>query len=220
MNIRIVNSWLRDFLKTKVTPEVIARELSLKSVSVDRVEKINDDYIYDIEITTNRPDLMSVEAIAKEASAVLEDAEFNELKTDKIQTSNNKFPIEIINDPKLVNRICAVVMEVEIGQSPTLIKTRLEKSGIRNLNSLIDVTNYVMRETGHPAHVFDYDLITTKKMVIRASKPGEKIITLDDKQYSLLGGDIVADDTTGKIIDLLGIMGTKNSVVREIPNTI
>src|SRR3989344_7344255 len=157
MNIKIVDSWLRDFLKTKATPEVIARELSLKSVSVDRVEKINDDYIYDIEITTNRPDLMSVEAIAKEASAVLEDAEVNELKTDKIQTSDNKFPIEIINDPKLVNRICAVVMEVEIGQSPTLIKTRLEKSGIRNLNNLIDVTNYVMREVGHPAHVFDFD---------------------------------------------------------------
>ncbi|PIR80063.1 MAG: phenylalanine--tRNA ligase subunit beta [Candidatus Levybacteria bacterium CG10_big_fil_rev_8_21_14_0_10_35_13] len=215
MNIKIVDSWLREFLKTKATPDVVAKELSLKSVSVDRIEKVNDDYIYDIEITTNRPDLMSVKAIAKEASAVLEDAEFNELKTDKIQTSDNKFPIEIKNDPKLVNRICAVVMEIQVAESPSLIKTRLEKSGIRSLNNLIDVTNYVMREIGHPAHVFDYDLITTKKMVIRASKPGEKITTLDDKTHTLLGEDIVADNGKGEIIDLLGIMGTKNSVVRQ-----
>lgn len=215
MNIKIVDSWLREFLKTKATPEAIARELSLKSVSVDRVEKTNDDFIYDIEVTTNRPDLMSVLGIAREASAVLKNSRLTDLKINPPNTRNESFPIEIKSDPKIVNRICAVVLEVEIGQSPKEIRERLENSGIRSLNNLIDVTNYVMREIGHPAHVFDFDLLTSKKMVIRESKTGEKITTLDDKQYSLLGGDIVADDGTGKIIDLLGVMGTKNSVVRE-----
>lgn len=217
MNIKIVDSWLREFLDTKATSYEIARELSLTSVSVDRIEKISDDEIYDIEVTTNRPDLMSVRAIAKEAGAVMEKpiAKFKDIKIPKAPPANISFPIEIINDPKLVNRIMAVVMEVEIGDSPKEIKERLEKSGIRSLNNLIDVTNYVMREIGHPSHVFDYDLLNTKKIIIRESKKGEELTTLDGKKYRLFGGDIIADNGKSEIIDLLGVMGTKNSVVQK-----
>ena len=219
MNIKIVDSWLREFIQTKATPEQIAKQLSLKSVSVEKTEKINNDFVYDIEITTNRVDLMSVKAIAKEASIVLTQegitAKFIEPKLKDIQKSETKFPIEVTADSKLINRICAVVIEVEIGESPKELKERLEFSGIRSLNNLIDVTNYVMLETGHPAHVFDFDLLTTKKMIIRESKINEKITTLDEKTHTLQGDDIVADDGNGKIIDLLGIMGTKNSVVND-----
>ena len=219
MNIKIVDSWLREFLKTKATSTEIAKQLSLTSVSVERTEKVDDDLVYEIEVTTNRPDLMSVVAIAKETSVALNQekipAAFEELKVTGIQKSSNEFPIDIKSDENLINRICAVVLEVQIGLSPKEIKQRLELSGIRSLNNLIDITNYVMRETGHPAHVFDFDLITSKKMLIRESKQGEKITTLDGKTYTLMGGDIVADDGTGKIIDLLGIMGTKNSVVND-----
>ncbi len=217
MNIKIVDSWLREFLETKATSKEIARELSLTSVSVERVEKVDNDEVYDIEVTTNRPDLMSVRAIAREAGAVIEKpvAKFRDIKISKAPTANISFPIEIVNDPKLVNRIMAVVMEVEIGDSPKEIKERLDRSGIRSLNNLIDVTNYVMREIGHPCHVFDYDLLNTKKMIIRESKAGEELTTLDGKKYRLLGGDIVADNGSGEIIDLLGVMGTKNSVVQN-----
>ncbi len=219
MNIKIVDSWLREFLQTKATSKDIAKNLSLTSISVERTEKEGNDYIYDIEVTTNRPDLMSVTGIAKEASAVLPEqavpAKYIVPKITKIPESNISFPIEIINNPRLVNRIMAVVLEVEIGKSPKQVKDRLELSGIRSLNNVIDVTNYVMREIGHPAHVFDYDLLDTKKMIIRESKPGETLITLDGKQYRLTGGDIVADNGRGEIIDLLGVMGTANSVVSE-----
>ncbi len=219
MNIKIIDSWLREFLKTKANANEIAKELSLTSVSVERVEKKGNDYIYDIEVTTNRADLMCVEGIAREASAVLPQqgtaAEYISHKSPKVEGGNISFPIEIINDPKLVNRIMAVVMEVEIGESPKEIKERLETSGIRSLNNVIDVTNYIMREVGHPAHVFDYDLLDTKKMIIRESKDGEELTTLDGKKYRLSGGDIVADNSRGEIIDLLGVMGTKNSVVQN-----
>ena len=215
MNIKIVDSWLREYLDTKATPLEIARELSLSSVSVERVEKIGSDSVYDIEVTTNRPDLMSVLGIAREAGAVLKNATFNDLKPIKPPSSAIKFPIEIKNDPRLTNRICAVVLEVKVGDSPKDIKERLENSGIRSLNNLIDVTNYVMREIGHPTHVFDFDLLKTKKMIIRESKNGETLTTLDGKRHILSGKDIVADDGTGKIIDLLGVMGTANSVINE-----
>lgn len=219
MNIKIVDSWLREFLDTKATPKEIARKLSLTSVSVERTEKIGDDYVYDIEVTTNRPDLMSVQGIAREAAAVLPEqgisAKFIEPKLPQVFNAEISFPLDLQNDPKLVNRIMAVVMEVEIGESPKKIKDRLEKTGIRSINNVIDVTNYVMREVGHPAHVFDFDLLSSKKMIIRESKPGELLTTLDGKQYRLTGGDIVADDGNGEIIDLLGVMGTANSVVRN-----
>lgn len=219
MNIKIVDSWLREFLETKATPSLIGRELSLRSVSVERIEKVGEDSVYDIEVTTNRPDLMSVWGIAKEAVVDLSSegvqAIFKPLKTPSPKEGEISFPIEIKADPKLVNRIKAVVLEVEIGDSPKEMSKRLELSGIRSLNNLVDVTNYVMRETGQPAHVFDFDLLNTKKMIIRESKAGEEITTLDGKKYRLYGGDIVADDGRGNIIDLLGVMGTANSVVQS-----
>lgn len=219
MNIKILDSWLREHLKTKAKAEAIARTLSLTSVSVEKLEKHGEDFIYDIEITTNRVDLMSVLGIAKEASAVLPEhgiaSEFVHLKMTTQTRGNSKFPIEIKNDPEIVNRICAVVMEVNVKQSPKIIKDRLEASGIRSLNNLIDVTNYVMREIGHPAHVFDFDRLNTKSLTIRKSRKGSVVKTLDGKTHTLLGGDIVAENDKGEIVDLLGIMGTTNSVVNE-----
>lgn len=219
MNIKIIDSWLREYLDTKAKPAQIAKDLSLRAVSVERTEKIGDETVYDIEVTTNRPDLMSTRALAMEAAAVLSeekiDAQFKDKKFPEASSADISFPIKIVDDPTLTNRIMAVIMEVKIGPSPKEISQRLELSGIRSLNNLIDVTNYVMREIGHPTHVFDFDLLNTKKMIIRKSKPGEELTTLDGKTYKLTGGDIVGVNDNGEIIDLLGVMGTKNSVVQN-----
>ena len=222
MNILIPNSWLKDFLKTNATPQEFAKAMSLASVSIEKIEKTNDDYIYDIEVTTNRPDLMSVTGIAREASAVLSQAGYKAefIKKDIKNTHkvvDKSHMLDIQNDSSLVNRILAVILEVELSESPEIIKKRLTATGIRSINSVVDVTNYIMRESGHPSHVFDYDRLENKKLIIRRSKKGEKIVTLDGKEYNLHGDDIVADDGTGAIVDLLGVMGTENSVVT--PNT-
>ncbi len=218
MNIKILDSWLREYLKTSASPKTIAEKLSLSSVSVERLEKYKNDFVYDIEITTNHPDLMSIIGIAQEAATVLPqsgiDATF--IKPDfKLPTVHQeKNPeLHITFDQKLVNRICAVIMEVTIKDSPQQIKDRLDASGIRSLNNVIDVTNYVMREIGHPTHVFDYDRLLHHTLTIRESKKGEKLKTLDEKDFVLSGGDIVADDGKGEIVDLISIMGTANSVV-------
>ena len=217
MNIKILDSWLRDYVKTAATAKEIAEKLSLTSVSVERLEKYKEDYIYEIEVTTNRPDLMSVVGIARETATVLNHlgikAEFIPLKLIKPTAKVNINLIKIENDPKLVNRILAVVMDVKIKESPHYLKERLETSGIRSLNNLIDVTNYVMRTTGHPTHVFDFDRLSSKTVTIREASRGERIKTLDDKQHILFGGEIVAVNDKNEIIDLLGIMGLQNSVV-------
>ncbi len=218
MNIKILDSWLRDYLKTKAAPQKIEEILSETSVSVERLEKIKNDYIYNIEVTTNRPDLMSVIGIAREATTVLKhngiEAEFIPLKLQNPKTPKANL-IEVKNDPKLVNRICAVVMDVKTKESPDYIRERLESSDIRSLNNLIDITNYVMRTVGHPAHVFDFDRLNTKTLTIREGKRGEKIKTLDNKEHILFGGEIVAVNDKNGIVDLLGIMGLENSVVTQ-----
>ena len=220
MNVKILDSWLKEFLETDASPKQIADRMSLTSVGVERVEKWKNDFLYDIEITTNRPELASVVGLAREAGAVLPqsglEAKFIPPKLPKPTVSGrNKESVTITYDPTLVNRICAVVMEVTVSPSPEEISNRLEASDIRSLNNVIDVTNYVMRTIGHPTHVFDFDKIAGASMNIRESKKGEKITTLDGKTYVLPGGDIVATDKSKAIVDLLAIMGLKNSVVTD-----
>lgn len=225
MNILIPNSWLKDYLDTNATPKEFAQAMSLTSVSIERMEEVGDDIVFDIEVTTNRPDLMSVEGIAREASAVLPEqgykATFKPRKNSvSLKTTNSSPLLTIQNDKALVNRILAVVLEVELGPSPEVVSKRLEKTGIRSINNVVDVTNYIMREVGHPSHVFDYDRLKNHTLIIRKSKKGERIVTLDEKEYELPGNDIVADDGNGTIVDLLGIMGTANSVVTDTTQSV
>lgn len=220
MNILVPDSWLREFLITKATPKELKDCLSLCGPSIERINKIEDDLVYDIEITSNRVDMASVYGIAREAAAILprfgikaELKPFSATAPIKPQTT---LPMEIVDNQNLCKRILAVVMEVDqMKPSPNLVKTRLEKSGVRSLNNLVDITNYVMLEIGHPCHVFDYDRIKTHRFIIRNARMDEEIITLDNKKYLLNTQDVVIDDGTGRVIDLPGIMGTENSVVVE-----
>lgn len=216
MNILITDSWIREFLKTNAKPDKFAEMLSLCGPSIERVHKIKNDYLYDIEITTNRIDTASVMGIAREAAAILPQfkisAKLNLPKTKKLKIG--KCPIEIITDEKLNKRVMAVVLEnISVKASPAIIKNRLENAGIRSLNNIVDITNYIMMETGHPTHVFDFDKVNSSKLKFRLSKKGEKITTLDGKVYTLNGGDIVVTDEKDVIIDLPGIMGGKSSSV-------
>jgi phenylalanyl-tRNA synthetase beta chain len=220
MNIQILDSWLREYLKTDATPEKIGECLSLCGPSIEKIEKIDGDYIYDIEITTNRVDCMSIVGIAREAAAILPQfgikASFHEpeIKLPEFPTKSEKLVIK--SSPTHTKRVMGIVLDnIQNWETPDWMKRRLEASGIRSLNAVVDITNYVMTEIGHPTHVFDYDLLTTKTLVFRESKKGEKITTLDGVKHTLPGGDIVIDDGEGTIVDLPGIMGTQNSVVND-----
>jgi len=218
MNILIPDSWLRKYLITKADPQKIGRCLSLCGASVERVNKINNDWIYDIEITSNRVDMASVMGIAREAAAILPQfgitAKFNPLSTPKITKPASLLKIKINDPQKTCQRILAVILDnIKLGPSPKIITQRLEAVGIRSLNNVVDVTNYIMTEIGHPAHIFDYDRIVSKTLILRKAKANEEIISLENKKYLLPGGDIIIDDGTGKIIDLPGIIGTANSIV-------
>jgi phenylalanyl-tRNA synthetase beta chain len=219
MNILISFNWLKEYLKTQASAESLGKYLSLCGPSVEKIEKKGNDFVFDIEVTTNRVDMMSILGIGREAKTILPQfgikASFNEPKlASNIKPEGKSLPITIKDANHLCQRVLGIVMDnVKLGPSPKKIQDRLSKTGIRSLNNAVDITNYVMTEIGHPAHVFDYDRIKTKKLIIRKAEKGEKIVSLEAKEYTLKGGDIVIDDGTGSIIDLPGIIGTKNSIV-------
>lgn len=227
MNILIPDPWLREYLKTKATPEQIKNYVSLCGPSVERVSKKGGETVYDIEITSNRPDVMSVSGVAREAAAILPRFGIAAKLINDPYTRNTKiagandFKLFIKTDPKLNPRWTSIVLtNVKVGPSPTWLTKRLESTGIRPLNNVVDITNYLMRAYGQPAHVFDYDEIKGGKMTLRASRKGEKIVTLDGKAHILPGGDIVIEDGNGRLIDLCGIMGGYNSSIKNSTTTV
>jgi len=218
MNVQIPYSWLKDHLNTKASAQEIYKNLSLCGPSVEKVETVADDFVFDIEITSNRVDTASIYGIAREASAILPmfgiDATLLPFSVSKPKISENKYSVEILDPDKLVRRALAVVVEIDkISESKEFIAARLEKCGVRSINNIVDITNYVMLEFGHPIHAFDFDRVSTSKLLFRKAKKGEKITTLEDKTYDLSAEDIIIDDGTGRIIDLPGIIGTQNSVI-------
>lgn len=217
MDIKILHSWLSEFVKTNATPKDIARCLSLCGPSVERVEKMGKDYLYTIEVTTNRVDMMGVIGIARETAVILPQfgfkARFIDQKHSKVESPIKNLPLVIKSNKELTNRVVAVVLDVENTKTPDWMKERLEMSGIRSLNSIVDITNYIMTEVGHPTHVFDYDRVKNHTLSFRRAMRGEKIVSLEEKTYELPGGDVVIDDGSGEIIDLPAIIGTDNSIV-------
>ncbi len=231
MNILIPDSWLREYLATKATPQQIKEYLSLCGPSVERLVPDGKETVYDIEITSNRPDSMSVVGIAREAAAILprfgisaklthDPYTFKGL-TFKGYSGRSKKRISIVSDPDLCPRWTSVILDhVQVGDSPGWLQKRLTLTGIRPLNNVIDITNYLMRAYGQPAHAFDFNAIRGAKMKLRASKRGEKITTLDGKTHTLPGGDIVIEDGSGRLIDLCGIMGAQNSSIKPSTKTV
>lgn len=219
MNVLIVDSWLRDFLKTQATPKQIARCLSLCGPSVEKVIKKGKDWVYDIEITSNRPDTASVIGIAREAAAILPRFGIKaRLVTPEVKIPaqpKKSLPLKVkISPPSICPRFSAIVIDkVIIKSSPVKIRNRLELSGLRSLNNIIDISNYLMIETGQPIHTFDYDKIDQGSMIVRLSQKGEKIKTLDKVNRTLPGDDIVIEDGKKRLIDLCGIMGGENTAI-------
>ncbi len=181
------------------------------------------DAVYDLEITPNRPDWNSVIGIAREISALTG----NPLKLPAIQfLSTSSEPISgvvsvRIEDAELCPRYTArVVRKVKVGPSPDWLRSTLEKVGIRSINNVVDVTNFVMMEVGQPLHAFDYHLLTRSSdttapaIIVRRAADGEKFITLDKQERTLTKEMLlIADDLKG--VALAGIMGGQNSEIRD-----
>ena len=220
MNALIPDNWLRDFLKTKATTKNIAKCLTLCGPSVEKVIQDKHGPVYSIEVTTNRVDSIGIYGIAREAYSILPRFGFSTrlqpIKQVNLGFSKHVDYLDPEVDFKLCSRFTAVLIKnVSIKASPAWMQERLISAGVRPINNVVDISNYTMHELGQPVHTFDYDKITGAKMILRESKKGERVTTLDGKTHVLQGEDIVIEDGSGRLIDLAGIMGGENSAVDD-----
>ncbi len=178
--------------------------------------KLNDT-VLDIEITPNRGDCLSYLGVAREVATIYrKDLERPEpvLKTGGKRTED--LVEVVIEDVEGCPRYSAMVIEgVGVSESPLWLKRRLMASGIRPINGVVDATNYVMLETGHPIHAFDYDLIESGRIVVRKAVEGERVVLLDGREYTLSGGETLITDGGKKIIAVGGVMGSENSGITD-----
>jgi phenylalanyl-tRNA synthetase beta chain len=216
---------------------ILPKDAPIGKPFAEYLGRAGGDVVYDLEITPNRPDWNSVIGIAREIAAVTG----NRLKIPELKTQNSKLKTEDlvsvrIEDAELCPRYTArVVKGVTIGPSPDWLRITLEKVGVRSINNVVDVTNYVMLETGQPLHAFDYHLISRSRrcesaqtvdgknapsddggykpaIVIRRAMAGEKFKTLDNQERTLTNEMLlIADEQEG--IALAGVMGGQNTEI-------
>ncbi|MDP2671404.1 MAG: phenylalanine--tRNA ligase subunit beta [bacterium] len=208
-------SWLKEYTKITTSPEKLAEKLLLSGTKVEEIQKANGETVFNLEITSNRPDTLSIYGVAREI-AVVTKQDLLALETEFLLPPKKlgAAPSLKILDKKLCPYYTYGLIEnISIGPSPTWLAERLKLVGIRPLNNVVDVTNYVMHETGQPMHAFDFDKVEGE-IFLRAAKEGESVKTLDGIERKLKAGSIIIEDSK-KLIDLAGIMGGENSEIDE-----
>ena len=177
----------------------------------------NDDTVVDFEITNNRPDCYSIIGLAREAAAAFGQKMKHHEPVVKGSDAGNIWDYLDVEVPaeELCNRYSSrMVANVKIGPSPKWLRQRLRANGVRPINNIVDITNYVMLEYGQPMHAFDYRYVASGKIVVREAEEGETLTTLDGNVRNLTEGMLViADDS--KAIGLAGIMGGENSEIKD-----
>ena len=191
-------------------------------VGADAIEVLGlHDTVFEYEITSNRVDCYSVLGIAREAAATFK----KPFVPPVVEVKGNGEKVEDyisieIADKDLCSRYCArVVKNIKFGPSPEWMQRRLAKSGIRPINNLVDITNYVMEEYGQPMHAFDLSTIRGNKIIVKRAQDGEKFVTLDGQERTLDKEILMINDAQGPVA-IAGIMGGENSMITESVNTV
>ena len=218
--------WLKELVEISVSPEEVSKTLTMIGLEVEGETSVQGDTVFEVNVTPNRPDCLSSIGIARELSAAFK----TPLKLPLHEIKNGQpvpdFSVEILN-PDLCNRYTGrVITGVKISDSPEWMKSRLEKCGIRSINNVVDITNYVLLEFGHPLHAFDADTLTGKKIIVgtpdsfnnlrgtRNAERSTKFKTLDGVEREIPGGSLLIWDAE-RPVAVAGVMGGANTEVTE-----
>jgi len=212
--MKISPSWLRDFVDIPVDYRRLAEELTLAGVAVEGISGEGEATVYEMEITTNRPDAMNHYGVAREISA-LYDLPLRAIEP-KLPAAQAKSEVTIeIQEPDLCPRFTArEIRGARVTPSPAKIAGRLELLDQRPISNAVDATNYVLWESGKPTHVYDLDLLEGRRLVIRKARAGEILKTLDGVERKLAAEDLVIADAV-KPVGLAGVMGGFNTMISE-----
>jgi len=219
--MKISVNWLKDYVALDEPVDVLACDLSLLGLAVDTVEKVGSDAILELDVTANRPDCLNHFGVARELSAAYR----TELKKPGapvgLLPKEPRTPVSIsIDEAELCHRYCGLVIQgIQVKPSPGWLQERLMAIGQRTINNIVDITNYVLLEFGHPLHAFDYCKLKNNKIVVRRALPGESILTIEREQHALNESMLViADDS--EPVALAGVMGGALSEVNDMTTDI
>jgi phenylalanyl-tRNA synthetase beta chain len=206
-------NWLREFIDLKVDDRQLADDLTLAGIAVESVRQQDGQTIFEMEITTNRPDAMNHYGVARECSAIYDLAlKPIKPKLPEARPASQKFPIEI-RDEKGCGRFSArVVRNIKIGPSSAWILDRLKIEDHKGISNAVDASNYTLMEIGQPTHAYDLDKLEGGKIIVRRARAGEVLTTLDGVERKLVADDLIIADAV-KPVGLAGIMGGLDSAI-------
>src|SRR3984885_9171721 len=206
--MKVVYNWLKEFVDVTASPADLRARLSLAGVAVDSIAETAAGPVLDAEVTANRPDCLGHLGIAREVAAIyrLPLKPLHPKLKESPEKAADATRVEI-QAPDLCGRFTARVLRgVNVQPSPDWLRQGLEAIAEKSINNVVDVTNYVMFELGHPLHAFDFDKLHEHRIVVRRAKPGEKIRTLDGAERTLTKDICVVADA-GRAIGIGGVMG-------------
>ncbi len=211
--MKVSFEWLKDFVDVQASPQEVAHRLTMAGLEIEGMETVGDDIVFEVNVTPNRPDCLSILGIAREVAAVfclplrMPDTEVKDVSAAPGVT------VEIL-DPGLCNRYTGrSISGVTVGDSPQWLKDRLERCGIRSLhNNVVDITNYVLLELGHPLHAFDEDTLYGRKIRVAKAGEGRSITTLDGAERRLSPEMLLIWDGKDPVA-IAGVMGGEGSSV-------
>lgn len=220
-------NWLKEFVTFSGAPERLAELLTMAGLEVESLTPLREpntdkqDWLFEVGVTPNRGDCLGIIGIAREVAALAEETlRFPASSAAKKAPATNKRISLKIEDPNLCARYSArIVDDLQVAPSPGWMRYRLEACGIRAINNVVDITNYVMLETGQPLHAFDLDRLEAKEIIVRAAGADKKFTTLDGVERELVAGDLLI--CNGDIpVALAGVMGGTDSEVRDTTRSV
>ena len=244
--MRILPSWLREFVDVPPDDRQLAEDLTSVGIAVESVQEENGSTIYEMDLTTNRVDAMNHYGVAREASAIYNvplkpvEPKLPKAKVRRsappnvsgpigmtsfadelqnVELSGDAFPIVIEDTHGCARYTARVVRNVKIGPSPVGVVKWLELLGSRSINNVADATNYALNELGHPTHAFDLDLLEGGTIIVRRARAGESLKTLDGVDRKLTTEDLVIADAK-KPVALAGVMGGFDTMITERTNNV
>lgn len=213
-------NWLKEFVTFRASPQKLAELLTMAGLEVESVTPLreladnHEDWLFEISVTPNRGDCLGIAGIAREVAALTGGG----LKRISISLDGKGSGLEkrvriAIKNSRLCPRYSARIVDgLRVEAAPAWMRQRLENCGIRSINNVVDITNYVMLETGQPLHAFDLDRLPTRRIVVRPASEVQKFTTLDGVERELVSEDLLICDSDTPVA-LAGVMGGTNSEV-------
>ncbi|HUO78479.1 MAG TPA: phenylalanine--tRNA ligase subunit beta [Thermodesulfovibrionales bacterium] len=212
--MRVPIEWLKEFVEFSLSPEELALKLTMIGLEVESLEKAYDDTVLEVNVTPNRPDCLSILGIAREVSAMINSPlRFPECGI-QAESGPSSVAVVIADEDLCLRYAGRDIEDVAIGPSPEWMKRRLEQCGMRPINNIVDITNYVLMEMGHPLHAFDKEKLKGGRIRVARAIPGSRVTTLDGSVRDIPDGSLLIWDAE-RPVAVAGVMGGAESEVEE-----